>query len=80
VRPMPDRVLIVHPPAPALMSEQPRGKDADDAVLVGAVVDPIRIHGPTVANRWRGPPDLQKGPGMQLSAPSPMVRVDPGGW
>jgi hypothetical protein len=49
---MADWVLVHHAPAPTLLSEQSRCHSADDPVLVGAVVDPIRVHGPTVATRY----------------------------
>jgi hypothetical protein len=43
---MADWVLVDHPPAPTFLSEKPRGHSADDPVLVGAVVDLVRVHGP----------------------------------
>jgi hypothetical protein len=41
---MADWVLVDHPPAPTFLSEKPRGHSADDPVLVGAVVDLVRVH------------------------------------
>ena len=35
-----------------LLSAEPRGEGTDDPELVGAVIDPVRIHGPTVAARY----------------------------
>jgi hypothetical protein len=48
MRSMPDRVLVDHPPAPAFLIEQSRRHRADDNVLVGAVVDLVRVHSPAV--------------------------------
>jgi hypothetical protein len=45
LRPMADRVLVDHAPAPTLLSEEPRCHSANDPVLVGAVIDPVRVHG-----------------------------------
>ena len=53
--PWPIGSVVDHVPAPTLLSEE-SCHSADDPVLVGAVVDLVRVYGPTVANRWRGPP------------------------
>jgi hypothetical protein len=42
-------ILVHHPPAPALLGEEPRGHLADRAEVVDASVDRVRIYGPTVA-------------------------------
>src|ERR1700733_8247301 len=50
-----DRALVDHPPAPTLLSEETWSHSAHDPVLVSAVVEPVGIHGPTVApGRFRG--------------------------
>jgi hypothetical protein len=41
-----DWVLVDYEPAPTFLSEEPRCHSADDPVLVGAVVDLVRVHGP----------------------------------
>jgi hypothetical protein len=58
---MADRVRVDHAPAPALLSEEPRSNSADDPVLVGAVVDPVRVHGSTVATRYSTSTMLEEG-------------------
>jgi hypothetical protein len=58
-----DRVLIDHAPAPALLGEEARGHRSDDPVLVGTVIDPVRVHGPTVApGGFRGTGAIPVGP------------------
>jgi hypothetical protein len=63
---MVDRLLIDHPPAPALLDEEPRGHGADDPVLAGAVIMSTAL---TVANGRRGSPWLPEIPGRRTSRP-----------
>jgi hypothetical protein len=48
---MADWVLVHHAPAPSILSESPGGHGADDPVLVGAVVAPVRVQGPD-GSQW----------------------------
>ncbi len=45
-------VRVDHAPEAAFLSEEPRGHGSPDPILVSAVVDPVRVHGPTVAARY----------------------------
>ena len=53
---MADWVLVDHPPAATLLDEEPRGHCADNPVLVGAVVDPVRVHQPVWVLALRSEP------------------------